>query len=355
MTKATLGDITTRLCSGCHRNLPRTGQYWSPNKRRKDGLDTWRCKDCRARTQHAQFKKKGRLIPLGYRWYTPRKGSPQWRIFQELPGIWETYANDLPLTVRQIYYRLVALDVIDKTPEAYNKVADVLKYCRQNLNPDYCVPWETIRDDTIVTINPPRNFDDAREFIDAYTPDPRRFSCSLLDNQMYNLEIVVEAGGMASQIAEVARPYGIRVTGSGGFDSVTGKHELYRRCANDPYSRPTKILHLGDCDKHGKFIYGALERSIASYAEHEGGEVEFVRVALLEDHIDRYHLPTDPDHPDTVQLEAMDPPIIKQVLRQAIADWWNDEAQAEMEAYIAEERQKVVDYRKRVDGLGPPA
>jgi hypothetical protein len=51
------------------------------------------------------------------------------------------------LTVRQIFYRLVANYEYEKTPQAYEKLAEKLVLARRNRR----IPFDAIRDDGVVT------------------------------------------------------------------------------------------------------------------------------------------------------------------------------------------------------------
>jgi hypothetical protein len=50
---------------------------------------------------------------------------------------------------------------------------------------------------------------------------------------------------MVPQIERIADPYGISVQSAGGFDSLTGKHDLALRLGEWP---AVQILHIGDYD-----------------------------------------------------------------------------------------------------------
>ena len=75
----------------------------------------------------------------------------------------------------------------------------------------------------------------------------------------------------------VADPFGIGVYSSGGFDSLTDKHRIGR-----DWSEPITVLHLGDHDPSGVHCFFALDEDVVAFAEHYGGDIEFMRLAVKE-------------------------------------------------------------------------
>src|SRR5678815_3225804 len=99
------------------------------------------------------------------------------------------------------------------------------------------------------------------------------------------------------------RGYGVPCYSSSGFDSVTAKHAaMIRMLARDV---PTVVLHLGDYDASGVSLYENLRADVPALyldtLEQQGrgngdegwaDPPEFVRVAVTEEQIERYQLPT---------------------------------------------------------------
>jgi len=124
------------------------------------------------------------------------------------------------------------------------------------------VPWTALRDDTDIQPALPQTWDDPEEFLRAYLPRPESFKPRLLDYQDWYIEVYCESGGMTHQLVRVAQPKGILVTGSGGFNSITGKWQLIKRIRQESRSRKVVILHLGDADLDGEGIFEALQKEV---------------------------------------------------------------------------------------------
>ena len=92
---------------------------------------------------------------------------------------------------------------------------------------------------------------------------------------------------MVPQIRRIADPFGIGVYSSGGFDSVTAKHQIARLWTDDPVT----VLHIGDHDPSGVHCFSSLAEDVASFAGHYGGDVQFVRLAVTPEQAAFYKLP----------------------------------------------------------------
>ncbi|MER5890894.1 hypothetical protein ABT160_44350 [Streptomyces sp. NPDC001941] len=141
------------------------------------------------------------------------------------------------------------------------------------------------------------------------------------------LELWCESAGTTVQLARIADPYGLIVRSGGGFDSLSGKHEAALRAAS--FRLPLVTLHCGDLDPSGVHVPCALAEDVAAFAAVHGGRTELVRVAVTEDQVDRFRLPTAPAKPTglrsftapaTTQLEALSPDILARLVRTAIEE-----------------------------------
>jgi len=174
--------------------------------------------------------------------------------------ILDEYADYLPLTGRQIFYRLVGAYGYEKTERAYKRLLDKLNRARRA----GLVPFEHIRDDG-VTHKYGLTWDSARDFarwLPGYVE--RSYRQDRQHGQETVLELWVEAAGMVPQAFNVSWPYGVEVYSSGGFNSTTMKYEAARRIVDRYYEtgQPTKVLHVGDHDPSGVAIYDNLRDDI---------------------------------------------------------------------------------------------
>lgn len=261
------------------------------------------------------------------------------------------YAEQLPLTIRQIFYRLVGRHDYPKTERDYKNLCELLNKARRAR----LVPWSAIRDDGFVNHGTPF-YDGANDLFASFR---YQAECMRLDRQRdqpRRLYVACEAAGMAPQLARVVDPYGIDVLASGGFDSLTDKHRLGEQWAGT--EQPVTVLHIGDYDPSGCAIYDALAEDVGAFAEAYGGDVLFERVAVTPDQALLYNLPSAPPKPtdkrgfagdETWQAEALDPQDLARIVTDAIETKFY---RSIYEAILAEEEKTRLGVLSALDRLG---
>ena len=202
-------------------------------------------------------REKPRRRPRGYDvdWRPQRKTR---FLLEQVDAVIEEYENYLPLTIRQIFYRLVGEFSYEKTENAYERLAEALGRARRAK----LIPFEVIRDDGIVTI---RNnyYAGVEEFEDETAIRARKYRRDRQIGQSWYMELWCEAAGMLQQLERVARPFSVAVYSSGGFNSLTGNYEIVRRALSRDGA--TLILHVGDYDPSGESIFNALSEDVSEF------------------------------------------------------------------------------------------
>lgn len=261
--------------------------------------------------------------PRGFTPWRPARKSLE--LVSAAHDVLDEYADLLPLTLRQVFYRLVAQGAIDKTERGYARLCEVMNRARRA----EMVPMDAIRDDG-TTIRTAHDFDDEAEANDYLHHLAANARMDLQRGQSERLEVWCEAAGMVPQLQRVAHPYGVPVISSGGFDSLTAKYETASRY---DAQGATTVLHLGDYDPSGVHIFKSLAEDIQAFTF---APVVFIRLAVRPEQIEQYGLPTAPPKKSdnrafndtrTVQAEAFDPAQLASLVRYAI------EARMDMGAY----------------------
>jgi len=153
----------------------------------------------------------------GFAPWTPRQDTLD--LLAKINGIFTEYSAQLPLTNRQIFYRLVGAHGYDKTEKAYARLCELLNRARRA----GLVPFEYIRDDGTISRSP-GGWNSERYFWPSVRAWAENFELRKgLDQPTYT-ELWVEASGMVPQAAAVAHDYGITVYSAGGFNGLTDKH-----------------------------------------------------------------------------------------------------------------------------------
>jgi hypothetical protein len=287
---------------------------------------------------------------------TRPRGFVPWRLdvatqarLDQIRAVLEEYAAHLPLTIRQIFYRLVAAHDFPKTENDYKRLCRVLNRARRA----EIISMEDIRDDG-ATILKPYTYSSAEDFLRTLRRRAENLRLDRTIGQPTRLVVICEAAGMAPQLEQVANEYGITVMANGGFDSLTDKHNFAEEIADQ--ARPTEVLHIGDHDPSGAHIFLALSEDVIAFTERLGGEVTFTRLVVTPKQIKQYRLPTAPPKPtdgrafrgQTCQAEALPPDVLANILRTAITDRLDERAYKRV---LADERRAR---RTVMERLGAP-
>ncbi len=157
---------------------------------------------------------------------------------------------------------------------------------------------------------------------------------------------------MVPQLAQVCDHFDIKVTSSGGFESVTEKYRLAKDLAAD--GRLTEVLHIGDHDPSGTHLFLALAEDVSAFARELGAPpIEFTRLAVTPEQIDLLGLETAPPkvtdrrafHGQTCQAEAIAPDVLARILRDAVEERIDHRA---FENVLSRERKVRRELKKRL-------
>jgi hypothetical protein len=274
--------------------------------------------------------------PKGYAPWRPHKRTT--RLMFEVKQILDDYYAHLPLTARQIFYRMVAAYGYPKTEKAAKNLGEHLTRARRA----EMIPFDHIRDDGI-SVRDHAHYADENAFYKHIHDEGSAYKRDKLARQKMNIRVYCEAAGMMPQLERVCEPYSIPVYSCSGFDSVSAKYQLKEACWRSfvYQGRPTIILHLGDYDPSGESIFNdGLVEDVHTFLERDvphkdpGKIAVFERVALKPEHIERFKLPTVPPKSSdsrtknwhgeaTCQLEALPPDVLAGLLDATIKTYIN--------------------------------
>lgn len=239
---------------------------------------------------------------------------------------------DTAVTLRQVFYRLVAAGLLPNTAPAYKWLSKWSSKVRR-------------------TGEFPELVDRTRS-IHRYTswasPDKALYRAwqtyrrDRTEGQEHAIYIGVEKATMVAQLmAWFTEPYGVPVLALGGYASQSYEQAVIQHVTDD--GRPAVLLYAGDFDPSGEDI----DRD---FVERTDCFDEVVRVALLPEHTERFDLPEAMGKDDDsrsrsfeerhgrlvqVELEALDPDDLRALYQQAFDWFWNPSA---LEAVMGQER-----------------
>jgi hypothetical protein len=242
-------------------------------------------------------------------------------LLDQVQGVLDEYADHLPLTIRQIFYRLVGAHDYEKSERAYQRLIEHLNRARRAR----IISMDVIRDDGGI-ISEPDHWESAEQFMATIRAMAKGFTLNHSAGQATRLVVTCEAGGMVPQLERIAHPFGVTVMSGGGFESTTDRHKF--AVALSAHDRPTKVLDIGDHDPSGAHRFLAYQEDIKAFARALGGNVTFTRLAVTPTQIKKYRLPTAPPKEsdkrafsgETCQAEALPPDVLANILRTAIEE-----------------------------------
>jgi hypothetical protein len=270
----------------------------------------------------------------GFKPWRPREASR--RLLEQVSQVLEQYEQHLPVTNRQVFYRLVAAYGFEKTEQAYERLGNILNRARRA----GMIPWEAIRDDGFHR-GRHTGWESIADFANAVQSHVDSYRIDRQAGQDRRLALWCEAAGMVPQLERIATEFSVPVLSSGGFDSVTVKHDQAKQFAG---MGSVLVLHVGDHDPSGVHVFGSLDEDVRAFCEELGGHVEFRRLAVLPEHVEKYSLETSAAKAndrraftgDTVQAEALPPDVLAAIVRQAV------ETEIDYEAYV-----QALDYERQ--------
>jgi hypothetical protein len=271
------------------------------------------------------------------------KGFAPWKpqkrteaLLDNIEAVLDEYRAYLPLTIRQVFYRLVGKGY-PKTENFYATVQEACNRARRS----GCIPFNSIRDDGVSRRGGERlYYESPQEFYEDLEELDNTYRRSLHADQPAYVAVLCEAAGMVPMLARAVEDYRVGVASSSGFDSLTVKHDLFGAAVEryEKFGQRTILLHLGDHDPSGVSIHESMSEDLAAFCEDrdEADVVEVRRAALTPRQIEAFGIATTPDEvkptdsrarsfidrglEPAAQLEAIPPDTLTHVVRLAVED-----------------------------------
>lgn len=237
-------------------------------------------------------------------------------------------AQGYSLTLRQLYYQLVARDLIENTQKSYDRVGDMINNARLA----GLVDWYAIEDRTR-NLRALSHWDSPVEIIRSAVAS---FRIDKWDRQEYRVEVWVEKDALIGVLEGVCNRLDVPYFSCRGYTSQSEVWGAARRLQG--YIRDNKtpvIVHLGDHDPSGK----DMTRDITDRLEMFMGGCAVERIALNYDQIEQYSPPPNPAKMsdsraagyvaefgyDSWELDALEPSVISQLIEDKILEYRDED------------------------------
>jgi hypothetical protein len=316
------------------------------------------------------------------------RGFDTWRPTEESAAIlaavnqvFRDYRQHLPLTGRQVFYRLVGAYGYLKSEAAANKLYGILGRARRS----GMIDFEMLRDGG-GQVQLPQTFADESAFWAGVRDDFDHYSRDRQRGQPLYVELFCEAPGMMPQLVRAAFPYSVPVYGTRGFTGLSVIQQIAKRALMRDVS--TVILQVGDLDPSGVSIFESMTEDAAAFVRQAGMglirgtdgvlcgklgvprdriaalregafprqfDLAARRIAITWEQVQEHDLPTAPPsskdsrsrnwpYPATAQAEALPPDLLARIVQDSIEDTldigrYHEELDAEAEDRTAIEER----------------
>lgn len=248
-----------------------------------------------------------------YEPYTPNKKTIA--LLRKILAIVDAYQRQgLRLTLRQLYYQLVARALIPNTEKSYKRIGTIVSRARLG----GLLDWDAIEDRVRRPQTPPE-FANLEELVQAAL---HTFRLPRLRGQEWYVELWVEKDALAGVLAPIARRYHITLMVNRGYSSTSAMRESAERIRSACHEldiEKVHILYLGDLDPSGEDMVRDVQDRLAQFLndgrlvlpEDEGGlcdleddeaaaarlrapDLYVTKLALTSDQVDEYDPPPNP-------------------------------------------------------------
>jgi hypothetical protein len=260
---------------------------------------------------------------------------------------------DTALTLRQLYYRLVSKHLFPNTVNSYKRLSRIMVKARETGDvPKNCLEDRSRR----VLGRGDAGYISAEEFIkhklESLKDSWEKFTMPRWEDQPCNILISLEKEALSRLVSRVANQYSIRTFPTRGYPSFTYVQRMASYIRNRLKGKPTLVLYFGDFDPSGVDIERDLTERLLKYG---AGDFKIRRVALTRDQIILYTLPpmpvkkSDARTPsfiatygdEAVELDALDPNVLKQMVAQSIEEYMDIDAWIRREKEIEKLKQWI--------------
>lgn len=275
----------------------------------------------------------------------PRKSAHQRRTKAELQTLLEAVlritAEDPPISLRHLFYRVSGEHLIQKTEREYNKLCSLLSDWRKN----GAVSFDVFADGTRF-YRGPGLFDGMAAALENTAACYRK---NLWLEQPYYIELWCEKDSVSAILTQAASPWGVQTFVCRGFTSLSSLNHAARTFRDaQAAGKQVRILYFGDHDPSGRLIDAVAQRTLAN---DFGVVVEFKRIAVTPEQIVSLGLPTRPTKSTThsrgwtggesVELDTIRPSDLRSMVDREITSLIEPGAWERLRAVEQEERNTL--------------
>lgn len=270
-------------------------------------------------------------------------------------AIIEQYQDEgYTLTVRQLYYQLVARDIIPNNEKSYKQITSLVNDARIA----GLIDWDAIEDRT-------RSFErrgrwhSPQSILEASAKQYHTDPWATQDRRIF---LVVEKEALVGVFQNVCYKFDIPLLAARGYPSASVVREFAKTEIEENADKDVLILHFGDHDPSGIDMTRDLIDRFEMFGC--GNHFELKRMALNYDQIEELKPPPNPAKATDArfvnyrkrfgtsswELDALPPTVLSEMARVEIVDHIDPDAWDAWEAELAETREKMLKHVQKFKG-----
>ena len=247
------------------------------------------------------------------------------RIVNRCIAVCTRYMSDgYTLTLRQLYYQLVATAVIPNSGKSYKALGQTVSRARLA----GLIDWSSIEDRSRL-LRSPLQFSSVEHLMEVAL---RSFRLDRWKNQPYYLEVWCEKDALSGVLEPICHDEHVHFMATKGYTSQSAMYDAAKRFIKaEKHGQNSVLLYFGDLDPSGE----DMVRDIRDRLEDFGADVEVRKLALTIEQVNQYDPPPNPAKQtdtraeayiaqygdESWELDALSPPVLVNLLEDAIADY----------------------------------
>lgn len=258
------------------------------------------------------------------------------------------------LTVRQLYYQLVARDIIPNNEKSYKQTTNIVNDARIA----GLIDWDAIEDRTRAFVERSR----WRKPQDILSACASQYHTDPWKTQDHRVFVIVEKEALVGVFESVCHEYDVPLLAARGYPSASVIREFARKEIEDSDDKDVVILHFGDHDPSGIDMTRDLQERFRMFGW--GAPFTLKRMALNYDQIEELRPPPNPAKttdarfvryrqqfgPSSWELDALPPDLLSGMARDEIVRHIDDKAWSKWEKGLAADRRKMLKLVEQFEG-----
>jgi pentatricopeptide repeat protein len=264
-----------------------------------------------------------------------------------LNAIVDEYASaGFVLTVRQLFYQMVARGIIPNTEKSYKKICRTVNDAKLA----GLIDWDALEDRT-------RRFTTRSRWSSAAAimeTSAQQFHMDMWKNQDHRVCVIIEKEALYGVFSGTCHELDVPLLSARGYPSGSVLREFAKYTMLRQSGQFWTILHFGDHDPSGIDMSRDLEERMKLFCEYSV-DLEFKRIALNMDQIEEFEPPPNPAKSsdsrfteyynnygdESWELDALDPRMLQKLADDNIRKYIDEDAWNERHQEIEHARKRI--------------